>query len=161
MPEMQSVIASLVLNIANIVVLFLLLRLLVYKPVKKFMAARTAGVSAQLEQAEAKLQEAEAMKAQHEAELSAAAEAAEAEKRRILDAAESRAAEISAAAEAQAEEIRSSAEVQAQHSADKLRQQAREEIADLAVGIAGRILEREVSKQENQDIIQNYFDRVV
>ena len=160
MPEMNSVIPSLVLNIGNIVVLFVLLRLLVYKPVKKFMSSRAAAVSQQLESAQSQLQEAEALKAQREAELSASAEAAEAEKRRILDAAESHAAEITAAAEAQAEDIRSSAELQAQHAADKLKENAREELADLAVEIASRVLEREVQKGSNQDIIEKYFDRV-
>ena len=161
MPEMQSVITSLVLNIANIVVLFLLLRLLVYKPVKKFMAARADGIAKDLEDSKKALQEAQNIKAKHEAELASATESAEAERQRILSAAENRAAEITAAAENEAKEIRSAAEIQAQHSADKLRQQAREEITDLAVGIAGRILEREVSKESNQDIIQNYFVWVV
>ena len=35
MPEINSVVSSLVLNLVNIVVLFVILRILVYKPVKK------------------------------------------------------------------------------------------------------------------------------
>ena len=42
MPEMQSVISSLILNIVNIIILFVVLRLLVYNPVKKF-TGRSAG----------------------------------------------------------------------------------------------------------------------
>lgn len=161
MPEMQSVISSLILNIVNIIILFVILRALVYNPVKKFMAARQERVDADIKGAQEKLKEAQAAKAQRDAELAEAVDAADKERRRILDAAESHAAEITAAAEEQADEIRSTAQVQAQHTAEKMREEAREEIADLAVEIASRVLEREVKKGDNQEIIDKYFDRVV
>ena len=161
MPEMQSVISSLILNIVNIIILFVILRALVYNPVKKFMAARQERVDADIKGAREKLKEAQAAKAQRDAELAEAVDAADKERRRILDAAESHAAEITAAAEEQADEIRNTAQVQAQHTAEKMREEAREEIADLAVEIASRVLEREVKKGDNQEIIDKYFDRVV
>ena len=45
---------DLILNILNIVILFVIVRFLVYKPVKKFMDARTARVTAAAEDAGAK-----------------------------------------------------------------------------------------------------------
>ena len=99
MPEMQSVISSLILNIVNIIILFVILRALVYNPVKKFMAARQERVDADIKGAQEKLKEAQAAKAQRDAELAEAVDAADKERRRILDAAESHAAEITAAAE--------------------------------------------------------------
>ena len=161
MPEMQSVISSLILNIVNIIILFVVLRLLVYKPVKKFMAERQERVDKDIKSAQDKLKAAETAKAQRDAELAEAVDAADKERRRILDAAESHAAEITAAAEEQADQIRSTAEIQAQHTAEKMREEAREEIADLAVEIASRVLEREVKTGDNQEIIDKYFDRVV
>ena len=52
MPEMQSVISSLILNIVNIIILFVVLRLLVYNPVKKFMAARQERVDSDIKGAQ-------------------------------------------------------------------------------------------------------------
>lgn len=46
------------------------------------------------------------------------------------------------------------------HTSERIRENAREEIADLAVEIASRVLEREVKKEDNQDIIDKYFNRV-
>ena len=160
MPEIQSVISSLVLNIVNIVVLFVIIRILVYKPVRKFMTERQQRIDADINGAREKLKKADEAKAQREAELLTAAEAADSERQRIIAAAESHASEITSAAEAKAEEIRKNAEVQAQHNSEKMREDAREEIADLAVEIAARVLEREVAKGDNQDIIDKYFDRV-
>ena len=60
----------------------------------------------------------------------------------------------------QAAEICDNAEIQALHTSERIRENAREEIADLAVEIASRVLEREVKKEDNQDIIDKYFNRV-
>ncbi len=44
--------SDIALHLVNIVVLYALLRLLIYKPVRKFMDARAAKVRAQLDEAE-------------------------------------------------------------------------------------------------------------
>lgn len=161
MPELKSVVWSLVLNIANIIILFLILRALVYKPVKKFMDARRKSITDEIEAADAKLAEAEQLKEQLTAQLASSAETAEAERRRLLDMAEIHAAEITAVAEMAAIDIRSSAEANAQHVAETMMEEMQDKIADLSIEIAGRVIEREISRGDNQDIIDKYFDRVV
>ena len=64
---------DLILNILNIVILFVIVRFLVYKPVKKFMDARTARVTAAAEDAGAKAKAAEELSEQLRAQLADAA----------------------------------------------------------------------------------------
>lgn len=160
MIDLKTAAMSLVLNIANIVVLFLIIRSLVYKPVKKFMAARRKAVEDELAQSEAKLKAAEDAKAEAERAVAAAAESAETEKRRILDEAEANAHRIIDEAEVNADAIRDGATAQAAHASDRMLDDMRERIADLAVDIAGGIVGRELEKSGNQEFIDQYFDRV-
>lgn len=62
MPEINSVVSSLVLNLVNIVVLFVILRILVYKPVKKFMTERRERVESEMAEAKKTLKEADEAK---------------------------------------------------------------------------------------------------
>jgi F-type H+-transporting ATPase subunit b len=153
-------VSSLVLNFINIIILFIILRSLVYKPVKKYTSVRTSAINTDMENAQAKLTEADNLKRKCDEELAAAAEIAETEKRRVLDEAENQAAEIISTAEADATAIRESAVVKAKHMTEQMMDEMRDKIADLTIQIAGRVLEREVDKGENKDIIDKYFDRV-
>lgn len=158
--DATTVISSLVLNIVNIVILFLILRALVYKPVKKFMAARAEKINAQFDEAAEKVKEADALKEKYNGELAAISEAADAERRRAIDEADKRAQQILEDANEEAKQIKESAAVKAEHDANRLMDDMRERIADLAVEIAGKVVEREVQKGDNEDIIEKYFDRV-
>ena len=129
-----------VLHIINIVVLFLLVRSLAFKPVRKFMLAREEKVKNQLAEAEQAKAEAEALKAEYDARLAAAdadcaalrgekLAAADAERQKLLDDAQARAAAILGDAKAKAE-------AQAQQTMAE----ARTEIASAAVALAGKVL---------------------
>ena len=56
---------DLLLNLLNIVLLFLIVRTLAYKPIRKFMDARTARVTAEAKAAEEKAAEAEKLKEEY------------------------------------------------------------------------------------------------
>ena len=67
--DLSKIPIDLLLNILNIVLLFLIVRKLAYKPIRKFMDARTARVNAEAEAAAQKAAEAEKMKAEYAALL--------------------------------------------------------------------------------------------
>ena len=69
-----------VITIINIVILFFLLRAILFKPVSKFMASRTKRVQDSLEQAQNEKQEATKLRVEYEKKL----KEAEAEARNIL-----------------------------------------------------------------------------
>ena len=67
---------DILIHILNIIVLYIVIRLLVYKPVRKFMRARADSIAADAAAAQASAQEAESLKAQYEEQLAGAKEQA-------------------------------------------------------------------------------------
>ena len=129
-----------VLHIINIVVLFVLVRTLAYKPVRKFMLAREERIKTQLDDAAAAKAEAEAVKADCEARLAdvekerqaildESRETATKESRSIIDAAHTEAAGILDTARANADAL-----------AERTMNDARAELAGTAVALAGKVL---------------------
>ena len=129
-----------VLHIINIVVLFLLVRTLAYKPVRKFMREREEKIAAQLAEAEAAQAGVDALKDEYQTGLANAQE----ERAAIL--AESRAAavkdaeEIRAQAHEQAAQILQQAKLDAEQITADVIRSAEAEMAEAAVELAGRVL---------------------
>ncbi len=158
--DAKTLIFSLALNVVNILVLYLILRSLVYKPIKKFMAARAEKINSQFDDAAKKLQEANELRDKYKSELNSIAEAADTERRKAINEADKRSQQILLEANEEAKQIKESAAIKAEHDANRLMEDMREKIADLAIEIAGKVVEREVQKNDNADIIEKYFDRV-
>ena len=158
--DVKTLIFSLVLNVVNILILYVILRSLVYKPVKKFMTARAGKIQAQFDDVSNKLQEANELRDKYDNELASIAEAADTERRKAISEADKRAQQILVEANEEAKQIKESAAIRAEHDANRLMEDMREKIADIAIDIAGKVVEREVSKNDNADIIEKYFDRV-
>ena len=149
---------DIVIHIINIIVLYLLLRVILYKPVKKFMAARAERIEAQLEagkQAEARATE---LREQFDAKLAEA----ESQAREIVSAGEKKANENAEAALDEAREQARRIVDEAQKRAEQARRQAvehmRDDVADAAVELAGRILSREVTLEDNRAVADHFFD---
>lgn len=148
------------LYIINIVILFLFLRWLVYKPISKFMKKRADVIQKQLDDA-AKLQtDAEQTKAKYDEMMNQAHDLAAQIINKGKDIADEQAKQIVQDAETQAQEIRE----RTQKSINEQRKQAvldmRQDVTRIAIQIAEKVLEREVSYADNQDIIDNFFDKV-
>lgn len=144
----------------NLLIIFVLLRTFLYKPVSKFMAEREAKFAREREQIDASRDEANALKAQYETSMKNARLDAEhiAEERR--KAAEREADDLRKKAKQDAQEILADALQQAAAEREGMMRELKEQTAELAVDIAGKILEREVSKADHQRIIERFFDKV-
>lgn len=147
-------------HVLNIIVLFLLLRLFLYKPVSKFMAAREAKFASEREAIMAGQQETSALKVQYEASLADARRTAERMADEKLQVAEREAEEIRQKAKKDAQRILADAHTQAMAERDEMLGELKDQTAALAVDLAGHILEREVSTADNQRIIDDFFRKV-
>ena len=154
--------SSILWHVLNAAILFVALYFLLYKPVRKFMQKRADGVSAQLDEAAQKEKDADALLEQsHGALSSAQREAAETVSQSARQA-QKRADEIlsTANAAAKAEEIVR----RANEEAEQIRQNAHEAMVDesakLAVLIASKLLEREVSLEDHQKLIDEFLEKV-
>ncbi len=151
---------DILLHMINVVVLFVAIRLLLYKPIRKFMNARTERVQGELDAAQAKQQAADA----RQAELDAAAHQTK------LDAAQAIAdgvqqgqktgEDIVARANKQAETIVAHAQDEARQIEIDAKMAVRTQAINMAVEIAGRMLEREVKADDHQKIIDEFLTKV-
>lgn len=152
--------SSILWHVLNAAILFVALYFLLYKPVRKFMQKRADGVSAQLDEAARKEKDADALLEQsHGALSSAQREAAETVSQSARQA-QKRADEILSTANAKAEEIVR----RANEEAEQIRQNAHEAMVDesakLAVLIASKLLEREVSLEDHKRLIDEFLEKV-
>ena len=156
--DLSKVPIDLLLNILNIVLLFLIVRTLAYKPIRKFMDARTARVNAESKAAQEKAAEAEKLKAEYVALLEngdtlkaeqteQARKAAEAEKDRIL-----------AAANTQAQQILKNARETARKEHDETLGAMRQDVVELAFGISEKLLEHSITDADTKKMADRLFD---
>ena len=143
--------------VINIAVLFLLLRWILFKPVGRFLSARTERVRSELDKAEKSHLEADALKREYTEGLAGL----EAKGRDMM-----RESQIKASEEA--EEILSEAREKAKSMIVEARERiadekeravenARREIAQLATDMAAQILKREVIPDDSMSAVRDFF----
>ncbi|MFR5101594.1 MAG: ATP synthase F0 subunit B [Christensenellaceae bacterium] len=143
------------LHLLNFLILVGGIGLLVYKPVIRFVHARREEVEKQENEHNAKMQEAESTKAKYTA-LIGTAEQEIAEKKKEMEKQTAVAAEKTLTeARVRAEKIVKEAEDEAKNEKAKAMSSMKGEVAEVAVLIASEILKKEISKEENDQLIDN------
>ncbi len=148
------------LHVLNVVIMFFVLKLLVYKPILKFMKNREHMISDKIDELDVREKELIQQKQEYEhmiaeahneaAELiTKSNEMARDHAREILDNAKEHARNLV---------VRAKKEIEA----DKVqaRQDMRTQIAEMSIQIAEKVLEREISLKDNHKIIDEFFERV-
>lgn len=158
--SIQAVISSLLLNMLNIVALFLILRALVYKPVRKYLKERSDRIQGEMDAAKARQAEADALHETYTAELTHAKEDANAQANEILAKAEDMVHAMQLQAQSDAEQVVAHAREQVDREHEDAMVMLRREVADISVDIATRVLEREITQKDNGDLIDSYFDQL-
>ena len=149
---------SIIISLANLVILFLIIKKFLYKRVKKALAERQASVDAVYAEADAaaeearKDQEAWAVRmAEAESEaagiVSDAAREADRRSQRIVGDAQSKADDMLRQAEAEIEREKKKAEAD-----------VKQEIIDVSAVLAGKMLEREVTASDHREMIDSFID---
>ena len=150
--------SDIIIYVINVAVLFMLLRLILWKPVGRVLSERTQRVRTELESAEKARLDAESLKSEYAENLAGV----EARGRDLM-----REARIKASEEA--EEILSEAREKANAMILEARERiaeekeraldgARREVAQLAADMASRILKREVLPGDNMGAVDDFFD---
>lgn len=148
------------IHIVNIVLLFLLLRAFIYKPVSEFMAKREAKFDNQRRAIEREQLEVDGLKMQYQASLEDAMAVSRTLTEEKLEATERAADEIRAKARADAARIIEAARVKAETEHKDMLDDIKNETAALAVELAEILLAREVSEADNQALIDSFFEQV-
>ena len=145
----------------NIIILVVLLKKFLFKPVTDMMEKRTKMIEDSFAEAKAKNEEAQALKEQYEASLAEAEE----EAARLIRSARQTAAhqtdEMLAAAQAEAHQLVEKARQEIDRQRRKAMQDVRESAAELAVMAAAQMLHKEADTEENHQLVEQYLKEQV
>lgn len=148
------------LHIVNVLVMFVVLRLLLYKPILKFMKKREHAFSDKVDDLDAREKKLVRQKVQYEQMMSDAQGQAADIVTKSNDMAKEHAREILGNAKDHAKDmvVRAKKEIEAEKTQARI--DMRTEIAEMSVQIAEKVLEREISAEDNRKIIDEFFERV-
>jgi F-type H+-transporting ATPase subunit b len=156
---MQIDFVTIAVHLINVVILFFFLRWLLYKPVKKFLDARSASFDERREDLARQEEDLAKRIADYESSIASSKQEADGIIREARNNANKRAEKIIDEARDSAKEILAATRTEIAAERETAQARMREEVADLAVVIAARVLEREVKKDDNERIIENFFER--
>lgn len=152
---------EILVTMCNTLITFLIIKKFLYKPVRKMLAARSEEVQSMYATAEKAQSEAEQMRSEYTERLSKAKE----EAAEIVGSATRRAAERSdeILRESSAAGIRYwSRRPSASSSQERIKahKELKDEVADLSVMIASKIVERDVKPEDHERFIEDFIDKV-
>ena len=151
---------SLLMHLVNIVILYIVFRLLLYNPVAKFMKSRQERFAKEREELDAEKAEADAIRAQGDEILHKARSDAETQVAQIMAQADKDAKSIREEAQKQAGVIIENAKQEAQEEKRRQLEAMHDQVMELSVALASRILEREIKPEDHQKLMEEFLSEV-
>lgn len=151
---------SILVSLANLLIMFLILKRFLFKPVQKMMAARKQQVDQIYQDAKENRDSAINMKQEYEARLATAREEADGLVRNAVQTAQRKGDAIVAEANSQASHLKQKAEQEIAQEKKQMLQDVRGEISDIAVSIASKVVERELKKQDYDGFVDEFIKNV-
>ena len=147
-------------QVCNLMIQLVIFKKLLLNPVKKVIAERKAKADSQIADAQKLRTEAEAMKAEYEQNL----QNARTEANQIVAAAQktatARSEELLGEARAQAAALKQKAEADIAQERKKAVNEVKDEIGGIAMEIASKVVEREISEKDHKDLIDEFIKNV-
>ncbi len=144
-------------SLANLLILTLIVKRFLFKPVKKIVDARRAAIDNDYAQAQAARDQAEESRQNYEAAMAAAKQTSD---QIIADAtrtAEYRSNEIISEAREKATDIRRQAEADAVLERRKAEDDMKHEIAEVSTQLTGKLLQREINEDDHKKLIDSFL----
>ena len=147
-------------QICNLMIQLVIFKKFLLKPIKQVIADRKAKADSEIADAQKLRTEAEAMKAEYEQNL----QNARTEANQIVAAAQktatARSEEIVGEARAQAAALKQKAEADIAQERKKAVNEVKDEIGGMAMEIASKVVEREISEKDHKDLIDEFIKNV-
>ncbi len=147
-------------QLLNLFIQVMLIKKFLFKPIREVLAKRKAMADAEIADATRAKEEAESLKSEYEASMKQARDKAN----DILATAQKSAAqqseEIIREANAQAVSIKSKAERDIEQERRKAVNEIKDEIGDMAMEIAGKVIERELNANDHEKLIDEFINKV-
>ena len=147
-------------QICNLMIQLVIFKKFLLKPIKQVIADRKAKADSEIADAQKLRTEAEAMKAEYEQIL----QTARTEANQLVAAAQktatARSEEIVGEARAQAAALKQKAEADIAQERKKAVNEVKDEIGGIAMEIASKVVEREISEKDHKDLIDEFIKNV-
>ena len=147
-------------QICNLMIQLVIFKKFLLKPIKQVIADRKAKADSEIADAQKLRTEAETMKAEYEQNL----QNARTEANQIVAAAQktatARSEEIVGEARAQAAALKQKAEADIAQERKKAVNEVKDEIGGIAMEIASKVVEREISEKDHKDLIDEFIKNV-
>ena len=143
--------------VVNFLILFVLLRLILFKRINKVKEDRTRTIQDNLDSAEKAKEEAEELRQQYEDSISDAREKANQIIMKAHEDAESERAAIIKKSQEEAEKIVADADKTIENERKRVLRQAQSEIADLAIEAASKIIGENVDDEKNRRLVDKFL----
>lgn len=149
-----------VISLANLVILFLILKKLLFKPVKKIVDKRQKEIESEYKKAEKTQAEADAIKAEWEGKMATA----EAEADKIIsdavERADSRNEVMLYESREKADQIIRKAKADIERERKDARETIKKEIVDVSQTLSEQIIGREINMDDHRDLIDKAIDKI-
>lgn len=143
--------------VLNILILFILLRIFLFKPINKMLDDRTQSIQKDIDDAERAKKEAEELRQQYADSISNAKEEAEEIRKDAHEKAESERAAIIRKSHEEADEIVSAASETIENERRRVIQQAHTQIADLAIEAASKVVGANLDDEKNRRLVDEFL----
>ena len=141
----------------NLLILYFVLRKLLFVPIKNMIDARQQEIDGMYSDAEKSREDASAMKADYEEKISRAQEESEEILKNAVRRAQLREEEILREANDKAARVMKRAEEQVEMEKKRAINEVKNEVSDMAIGIASAVIERDIDRKEHEALIDEFI----
>lgn len=141
----------------NLIILYILLRIFLFKPINKLMEDRTRSVQEDIDSAKKAKEDAEALKQQYEESISEAKDEAGRIIAKAHEDAEAEKAALIKKSQEEADQIVAAAGKTIENERRRVIQQAQTQIADLAIEAASKIVGANLDDEKNRKLVDEFL----
>ena len=141
----------------NLLILYLILKKLLFKPIKNMIDSRQKEIDDMYADAEGARTDAQAMKCEYEEKLEQANEESEQILKNALRRAQLREEEILREAGEKAQRVLERAEEEIELEKKRAINEVKDEVSELAINIAAAVIERDVDQSEHEALIDEFI----
>lgn len=160
LPVISINIWQMLISLCNLLILFLILKKFLYKPVLRALEARRNSVEEQYNAADDAKRAAEASKAEYAEKLSHAEAEADAMRKSAAEEAKRHGERIVEEARDKAEGLVRQAEAQIELDKKKAEADIKREIADVSTALAEKLIRRELDTDSHRELIDSFINEV-
>jgi len=151
---------QILISLANLLIIYTILKKVLFKPVQKVVAAREEQVTKIYDEAQKDRESASSMKQEYEVRLATAREEADGLVRNAVQTAQRRSEAIVAEAASQASHLKQKAEEEIALEKKQMLQDVKSEISEMAVSIASKVVEREIQQKDHENFVDEFIKNV-